>query len=66
MEQKIDIAATTERETNKVKLYSLPDLKEVGEISVFDGETERGPMGISCIKILRQEKYLSLWEENQT
>jgi 3-phytase len=48
--KKIDIAATTERETNKVKLYSLPDLKEVGEISVFDGETERGPMGISMYK----------------
>lgn len=48
--QKIDIAATTERETNKVKLYSLPDLKEVGEISVFDGEAERGPMGISMYK----------------
>ena len=48
--QKTDIAATTERETNKVKLYSLPDLKEVGEFSVFDGETERGPMGISMYK----------------
>ncbi|MCA6065949.1 phytase [Chryseobacterium sp. RG1] len=48
--KKTDIAATTERETNKVKLYSLPDLKEVGEISVFDGETERGPMGISMYK----------------
>ncbi|WP_426277835.1 phytase [Chryseobacterium sp. S-02] len=48
--KKIDLAATTERETNKIKLYALPDLKEVGEISVFDGETERGPMGISMYK----------------
>ncbi|EJL69611.1 phytase [Chryseobacterium populi] len=47
---KTDIAAVTERETNKVKLYALPDLKEVGEFSVFDGETERGPMGISMYK----------------
>ncbi|WP_326983183.1 phytase [Chryseobacterium sp. MYb264] len=47
---RIDVAAVTERETNKVKLYSLPDLKEVGEFSVFDGETERGPMGISIYK----------------
>lgn len=45
-----DIAAVTERETNKVKLYSLPDLKEIGEFTVFDGETERGPMGISMYK----------------
>lgn len=48
--KKTDIAAVTERETNTVKLYSLPDLKEVGEFTVFDGETERGPMGISMYK----------------
>ncbi|AZA83233.1 3-phytase [Chryseobacterium lactis] len=48
--KKIDIAAVTERETNKVKLYSLPELNEVGEFSVFDGESERGPMGISMYK----------------
>lgn len=48
--KKTDIAAVTERETNKVKLYSLPELKEVGEIVVFEGESERGPMGVSLYK----------------
>ncbi len=48
--KKTDIAAVTERETNKVRLYTLPELKEIGEISVFDGESERGPMGISLYK----------------
>ncbi|WP_223599028.1 phytase [Chryseobacterium sp. GVT01B] len=48
--KKTDIAAVTERETNKVKLYTLPELKEIGEISVFDGESERGPMGVSLYK----------------
>lgn len=48
--KKIDIAAVTERETNKIKLYSLPELNEVGAFSVFDGETERGPMGVSMYK----------------
>ncbi|KMQ59632.1 3-phytase [Chryseobacterium sp. BLS98] len=48
--KKTDIAAVTERETNTVKLYSLPDLKEAGEFTVFDGEAERGPMGISMYK----------------
>lgn len=48
--KKTDIAATTERETNKVKIYSLPDMKPVGEFSVFDGETLRSPMGISMYK----------------
>ncbi|UTX49086.1 phytase [Chryseobacterium sp. MA9] len=48
--KKTDIAAVTERETNKVKLYSLPELKEMGEIAVFEGESERGPMGVSLYK----------------
>ncbi|MGG5207306.1 phytase [Chryseobacterium sp. MIQD13] len=48
--RKMDIAAVTERETNTVKLYSLPDLNEVGGFTVFEGETERGPMGISMYK----------------
>jgi 3-phytase len=48
--KKTDIAAVTERETNKVKFYTLPDLKDTGELSVFDGETERDPMGISMYK----------------
>ena len=44
-----DIAVATERETNKIRIYSLPDLKPLdnGGIPVFEGETERDPMGIS-------------------
>lgn len=48
--QKTDVAAVTERETNTVKLYSLPELKEVGAFSVFEGEQLRSPMGISLYK----------------
>ncbi|MEG0927301.1 phytase [Chryseobacterium sp.] len=58
--KKTDIAAVTERETNKVKLYSLPELKEVGEFSVFDGETERGPMGISMYKNPKTEDIFAI------
>lgn len=47
---KIDIAATTERETNTIRIYSVPDMKEVGSFPAFDGETERSPMGISMYK----------------
>lgn len=45
----VDIAITTERETNKIRIYNLPDMKPVdnGGISVFDGEQERLPMGIA-------------------
>ncbi len=47
--RKVDIAVTTERETNKIRIFSLPDLTPLdnGGISVFEGETQRDPMGIS-------------------
>ncbi|MBD3584086.1 phytase [Flavobacterium selenitireducens] len=47
--QKTDIVATTERETNSLRVFSLPDLTPVdnGGIALFDGETERSPMGIA-------------------
>jgi 3-phytase len=48
----IDIAVATERETNKLRVYRLPEMKAVdnGGIDVFAGEKERGPMGISLYK----------------
>lgn len=49
---KVDIAVATERETNKIRIYSLPDMKEIdnGGIDVFVGEKLRAPMGISLYK----------------
>ncbi|WP_160712577.1 phytase [Chitinophaga solisilvae] len=45
----VDIAVTTERETNKLRIYRLPEMTPVdnGGIEVFTGEAARGPMGIS-------------------
>ncbi|MBF4492117.1 phytase [Flavobacterium sp. MR2016-29] len=47
--KKVDVAVTTERENNKIRIFSLPDLKAIdnGGISVFEGETLRDPMGIA-------------------
>lgn len=47
--QPVDIAVTTERETNKLRIYRLPGMEPVdnGGLEVFAGEKERGPMGIS-------------------
>lgn len=47
--KKVDIAVTTERETNKIRVFSLPDLEPIdnGGIPVFDGDTERDPMGVA-------------------
>ncbi|WP_257658878.1 phytase [Parapedobacter lycopersici] len=45
----IDIAVLTERETNKLRVFRLPDLAPVdaGGIPVFVDEAERAPMGIA-------------------
>ena len=47
--KKIDIAVTTERENNTIRVFSLPDLKPIdnGGIAVFEGELQRDPMGIT-------------------
>ena len=48
----VDIAVATEREANKIRVFSLPDMKPIdnGGIEVFAGETERAPMGIALYK----------------
>ena len=47
-----DIAVTAERETNSIRVFSLPDMKPVdnGGIAVFAGEELRAPMGLSLYK----------------
>ena len=47
--KKTDIAVTTERKKNRIRIFSLPDLKPIdnGCIEVFENEKERDPMGIS-------------------
>lgn len=47
--QKIDIAVVSERGTNKIRVFSLPDLRPLdnGGIPVFEGEKEKSPMGVA-------------------
>ncbi|MFL9831208.1 phytase [Flavobacterium sp. ARAG 55.4] len=47
--KKVDVAVTTERETNSIRIFSLPDLEPIdnGGIPVFEGEELRAPMGIA-------------------
>lgn len=50
--KKVDIAVTTERKANKIRIFSLPDLKPIdnGGIEIFAGETGedfRDGMGIA-------------------
>lgn len=48
----VDIAVTTERLANKIRVYSLPEMTCIdnGGIDVFTGEELRAPMGISLFK----------------
>jgi 3-phytase len=48
----IDIAVCTERNTNLIRVFSLPDMKSIdnGGIAVFEGDTARAPMGIALYK----------------
>jgi 3-phytase len=48
----VDIAVTTERYTNKIRVFSLPDMQPIdnGGIEVFEGEEFRAPMGVSLYK----------------
>ena len=47
-----DIAVCTERLTNKIRVFRMPDMTAVdnGGIPVFEGEALRAPMGISLYK----------------
>ena len=44
-----DIAITTEREMQRLRVFSVPDMKglDKGDLVVFDGDKTRAPMGIA-------------------
>src|SRR5690554_4502572 len=48
----IDVAVTTERLTNRIRIFSLPDMQPIdnGGIEIFVGEDLRAPMGIALYK----------------
>ncbi|MEJ8800539.1 phytase [Pontibacter sp. H249] len=45
----LDIAVVTERESGRIRVFTLPDMKAIdnGGIEVFVGESSRKPMGIA-------------------
>jgi 3-phytase len=49
---RIDVAVTTEREMQRLRVYRLPDMQCVdkGDLVVFDGDKERAPMGIALYR----------------
>lgn len=47
-----DLAVTTEREMQRLRVFSVPDMKGVdkGDLVVFDGDKTRAPMGIALYR----------------
>ena len=47
-----DIAVTTEREEQRLRVFRLPDLAPLdkGDLVVFDGDRARGPMGVALYR----------------
>ncbi|MGH8019406.1 MAG: phytase [Opitutaceae bacterium] len=45
----VDIAVTTERERQRLRVFALPSMQslDAGDLVVFDGDTNRAPMGIA-------------------
>lgn len=45
----VDIAVVTVRRENSIRIFTLPDMRPIdnGGIPVFEGETDRDPMGIA-------------------
>ena len=60
--KKVDVAVTTERESNKIRVFSLPDLKPIdnGGIPVFEGEELRDPMGIALYTRPSDQKIFAI------
>jgi len=60
--KKVDIAVTTERESNKIRIFSLPDLNPIdnGGIPVFEGEELRDPMGIALYTRPNDKKIFAI------
>lgn len=57
--EKIDIAVTTERERNSLRVFKLPELEPIdnGGIPVFENETQRAPMGVALFQSSENQAY---------
>ncbi len=60
--EKIDIAVVTERMKQRIRVFRLPELEPIdqGDLIVFDGDTERAPMGIALYKRPKDDAFFVL------
>ncbi len=55
----MDIAVVTERLQQRLRVFQLPDLKAIdhGDLTVFEGDPKRAPMGIATYKRPRDNAF---------
>lgn len=60
--RRLDVAAVTERLGNTLRFFSLPDLTPIdgGGIPIFEGESDRGPMGVALYKRPRDRAVFAI------
>lgn len=58
----VDIAVTTERLTNEIRVFKVPEMQAIdnGGIEVFKGEEHRAPMGIALYKRPADEQIFAI------
>jgi len=60
--EKIDIAVVTERLKQRIRVFRLPELKPIDfeNLIVFDGDTDRAPMGIAMYKRPKDKAFFAI------
>lgn len=60
--QKTDIAVCTERNTNSLRIFSLPDMKSIdgGGLPVFEDDSLKSPMGIALYTNLSNNEIYAI------
>lgn len=58
----IDIAVVTERLEQRIRIFRLPEMELIdkGDLIVFDGDTERAPMGVAIYKRPKDKVFFIL------
>ncbi len=60
--EKIDIAVVTERLKQRIRVFRLPELEPIdsGGLIVFDGDTDRAPMGVAIYKRPKDNAFFAI------
>lgn len=60
--REVDFVVTTEREMQRLRVFSVPDFRPLdrGDLVVFNGDTQRAPMGIALYRRPRDGAHFAI------